>query len=74
MVSKMLLGLPAVVVGILIAATEALNLMGTLNYLWAVLVLLWGVMALAKKEKKKIVVKKEIKSKEEEEKEALLKV
>ena len=53
MVSKMLLGLPAVVVGILIAATEALNLMGTLNYLWAVLVLLWGVMALAKKEKKK---------------------
>ncbi len=53
MASKMVLGVPAVVVGILIAATEALNLIGALNYLWAVLVLLWGVMALAMKEKKK---------------------
>ncbi|MBI5061770.1 MAG: hypothetical protein HZB67_05660 [Candidatus Aenigmarchaeota archaeon] len=53
MASKIALGMPAIIIGILIAATEALNLMGTLNYLWAVLVLLWGVMVLAQKRKKK---------------------
>lgn len=52
MVSKMVLGVPAVAVGILIAATQYLNLPGYLQYLWAVLVLVWGVLALVQKGKK----------------------
>ncbi|MBI2583513.1 MAG: hypothetical protein HYW25_02500 [Candidatus Aenigmarchaeota archaeon] len=43
------MGLGAIIVGILIAATQALNLAGELNYLWAILAIIWGAMAWAKK-------------------------
>ena len=39
----------AVVVGVLIAATELMGWSGNLNYLWAVLVLIWGFVAMGKK-------------------------
>lgn len=47
--SKTMMGVPAVVVGILIAATQYLSLPGYLQYVWALLVLLWGIIALASK-------------------------
>lgn len=43
---KKTMGWTAVVVGILIALNEALGWSGGLNYLWAVLVALWGLMSL----------------------------
>ena len=45
MVSKSVMGGGAILVGILIAITEWKALAGNLNYLWAVLVLIWGIMA-----------------------------
>lgn len=38
----------AVIVGVLIALTEAMSWSGTLNYVWAALVLIWGFMAMKK--------------------------
>jgi hypothetical protein len=46
MMSKGMMGWTAVVVGILIAATEFLGWNGNLNYLWAILVLVWGFMGM----------------------------
>ena len=43
--SKGMMGWGAVLVGVLIAATEYFGLSGNLNYLWALLVLIWGVKA-----------------------------
>jgi len=45
MLSKGMMGGGAVVVAILLALTEFLGWTGNLNYLWAVLVLLWGLAA-----------------------------
>lgn len=45
MLSKSMMGWGAVIVGVLMAATEYLAWSGSLNYLWAVLVLLWGLSA-----------------------------
>ncbi len=47
--SKTVMGVPAVVVGLLIALTQYMGLPGYLQYVWAVLVLLWGVLALSSK-------------------------
>jgi len=49
--SKTLFGVPAVVVGILIAATQYLNLPAYVQYVWAALVVIWGLLALASKQK-----------------------
>ena len=46
MLSKPVLGWGAILVGILIALTEFLTWTGNLNYLWAVLVLVWGIATL----------------------------
>lgn len=46
MASKSTMGWGAVVVAVLMALTEALAWNGNLNYLWAVLVLVWGFMAM----------------------------
>ncbi len=48
MVSKQMMSWGAIVVGILIAATEYMALPAYLNYLWALLVLAWGVMEMQK--------------------------
>ncbi len=45
MTSKQTMGWGAVVLAILVALTEALTWSGSLNYLWAVLVLIWGFMS-----------------------------
>ena len=47
--SKAVFAWSAIVVGILIALTEAMAWSGTLNYLWALLVLVWGFLAMSKK-------------------------
>ena len=44
--SKQMMGWGAVAVGVLIALTEYLGFRSDLNYLWAVLVLVWGIKAL----------------------------
>lgn len=44
--SKTMFGVPAVVVGVLIAVTQYLSLPGYLQYLWGGLVLVWGLLAL----------------------------
>jgi hypothetical protein len=36
----------AVLVGVLIALTELMSWSGTMNYVWALLVLVWGFMAM----------------------------
>ena len=41
-----MMGYGAVLVGVLIALTEFMSWPGYLNYVWAVLVLAWGAMAL----------------------------
>ena len=46
MLSKGMMGWGAVLVGVLIALTQYMSWSGSLNYLWAVLVLLWGLAAL----------------------------
>ncbi len=46
MTSKKVMGWGAVVVAVLMALTEWQNWSGGLNYLWAVLVAVWGVMSL----------------------------
>jgi len=46
MLSKPVLGWGAILVGILIALTEYLAWSGNVNYLWAVLVLVWGIATL----------------------------
>ena len=43
--SKQMMGWGAIVVGVLIVLTELMGWRGDLNYLWAVLVLIWGVKA-----------------------------
>jgi hypothetical protein len=43
---KKMMGWTAVVVGLLMAATEFWAWNGNFNYLWAVLVLVWGIMDL----------------------------
>ena len=43
---KKMMGWTAIVVGFLIALTEYLAWAGSWNYLWAVLVALWGIMSL----------------------------
>lgn len=45
MFSKSVMGGGAVLVAILLALTEMLGWSGDLNYLWAVLVLIWGIAA-----------------------------
>ena len=45
MFSKQVMGWGAVMVGVLIALTEVMGWSGSLNYLWAVLVLIWGFMS-----------------------------
>lgn len=47
--SKTFYGVPAIAVGLLIAATQYLNLPGYVQYVWAGLVLLWGLLALTSK-------------------------
>jgi len=39
----------AIFLAIVIAATQALSLQGELNYLWALLALIWGTLALTGK-------------------------
>jgi hypothetical protein len=46
MLSKKGMGWTAVAVGVLIAVGEGTGWNGNLNYLWAVLVALWGLMSL----------------------------
>lgn len=46
MLSKSQMGWGAVVVGVLVALTEFMAWPGNLNYLWAVLVLVWGYLSL----------------------------
>ena len=46
MLSKGMMGWGAVLVGVLIALNEYMAWSGNLNYLWAVIVLVWGFMAL----------------------------
>jgi len=43
---KKMMGWVAIVVGVLIALNQYMTWNGNLNYLWAVLVLIWGIMAL----------------------------
>jgi len=45
MLSKGMMAWGAIIVGVLIALTEFMTWSGSLNYLWAVLVLVWGLMA-----------------------------
>ena len=45
MISKKTMGWSAVLVGILMALTEYMSWNGNLHYLWALLVLVWGIMA-----------------------------
>ena len=40
------MGWGAVAVGVLVALTEFLGWMGNLNYLWALVVLVWGYLSL----------------------------
>jgi len=44
MLSKGVMGGGAILVGILIALNESMTWSGSLNYLWAALVLIWGIM------------------------------
>jgi len=44
--NKKTMGWTAVVVGILIALTQGMGWSGSLNYLWAVLVVIWGFAGL----------------------------
>ena len=46
MLSKTQMGWGAIVVGVLIALTQLFGWSGNLHYLWAVLVLIWGIVAL----------------------------
>lgn len=46
--NKGLFSWSAVVVGVLIALTELMSWSGSLNYLWALLVLIWGFIAMSK--------------------------
>lgn len=48
MISKGVLSWGAIVVGVLIALTEFMTWPSSLNYLWAVLVLVWGFLAMSK--------------------------
>jgi hypothetical protein len=48
MLSKEVMSWGAVAVGVLMGLTELQDWNGNLNYLWAVLVLLWGVSGLKK--------------------------
>jgi len=43
--STKMMGWTAVVVGILMGLTEFMGWSGSLNYLWALLVLIWGFMS-----------------------------
>jgi len=45
MASKKMMGWGVVIVAILIALTQAANWSGSLQYLWALLVLIWGFMS-----------------------------
>jgi len=47
--SKAFMVWSSVIVGILIALTEAMTWPGSLNYLWAILVIIWGFMCKGKK-------------------------
>ena len=47
--SRNVMGAGAIAVGILIAITEYMSLPGYLNYLWAVLALIWGILWLTQK-------------------------
>ena len=49
MLSKGIMGWAAVVAGVLIALTEFMEWQGYLHYIWAVLVLIWGIVALNSK-------------------------
>ena len=46
MLSKGVMSWSAVVVAVLIALTQFMEWPGMLNYLWALLVLVWGFMAM----------------------------
>ncbi len=46
MMSKGIMGGGAVFVAIMMTLTQYLNLPGYLHYVWAVLVLVWGIKAL----------------------------
>ena len=45
MVSKTIMGGGTVLVAILLVLTTLLNWPSSLNYVWAVLVLIWGIMS-----------------------------
>ena len=47
--SKTFMVWSSVVVGILIALTEAMAWPGSLNYLWAIIVIIWGFMCKGKR-------------------------
>lgn len=46
MASKNVMGYGAILLAVLVALTQAMSWSGSLNYLWAVLALVWGIMAL----------------------------
>lgn len=48
MVSKKLLGWGAIIDGVLIALTQYMAWPASLQYLWAVLAVIWGIVVLAK--------------------------
>jgi hypothetical protein len=43
---KKTMGWGAIVVGVLVALTEFMTWPGYMNYVWAILVLIWGITAL----------------------------
>ena len=43
--SKQMMGWGAVIVSVLMASTQYFGFPGNLNYLWAILVLVWGLKA-----------------------------
>lgn len=44
--SKGMMGGGAIIMAILIALTQGLNWAGWLQYIWAIIVLIWGLMSL----------------------------
>ena len=48
MLSKGMMGWGAIVVAVLMALTQLMSWPGYLHYIWAILVLVWGFLAMAK--------------------------
>ena len=46
MLSKQYMGWGAILLAVVMAVVEMMGLTGSLTYLWALIVLVWGVMAL----------------------------